>query len=147
MKIWTLLVMMVLIFAACERGKSEEKGKMDAGFFIPSEVEGWRWDSKALKYNSRTLFDYMNWAAELYLSYGFKNLLVYRMMKAGHPPLTLELYEMASSEDAFGVFSFDRQDDPIGIGQGSEFGGGMLRFWKGKFFISLYAEGDRKSVV
>jgi hypothetical protein len=49
---------------------------------------------------------------------------------------------MASSEDAYGVFSFERQDEDAGIGQGSEFGGGLLRFWKGKYFVSIYADGE-----
>jgi hypothetical protein len=48
---------------------------------------------------------------------------------------------MASPEDAYGVFSFERQDEDIGIGQGSEFGEGLLRFWKGKYFVSIYADG------
>jgi len=60
--------------------------------------------------------------------------------------MTVELYDMASSEDAFGVFSFERQDEAVGIGQGSEFGGGLLRFWKGKYFISIYADGEGAGV-
>jgi hypothetical protein len=51
---------------------------------------------------------------------------------------------MGTSEDAFGVFSFERQDEEAGIGQGSEFGGGLLRFWKGRFFVSVFAEGQGK---
>jgi len=58
----------------------------------------------------------------------------------------VELYEMASSEDAYGVFSFEHQDEPAGIGQGSELGGGLLRFWKGKYFVSVYAEGEGPEV-
>jgi len=53
---------------------------------------------------------------------------------------------MASSEDAYGVFSFEHQDEAVGIGQGSEFGGGLLRFWKGKYFVSIYAEGEGAEV-
>ena len=83
----------------------------------------------------------MNGAAELYLAYGFQNLKVRRFEKPNQPPITLELYDMTSSENAYGVFSFERQDEPVGIGQGSEFGGGLLRFWKGKYFVSIYADG------
>jgi hypothetical protein len=53
---------------------------------------------------------------------------------------------MASSEDAYGVFSYEHQDENAGIGQGSEFGGGLLRFWKGKYFVSIYAEGEGTDV-
>jgi len=34
----------------------------------------------------------------------------------------------------------------VGIGQGSEFGGGLLRFWKGKYFVSIYADGEGAEV-
>jgi len=77
-----------------------------------------------MKYNSKTLFEYIDGAAELYLAYGFQNLTVRRFEKPSQPQITIECYEMASSEDAYGVFSFERQDEAIEIGQGSEFGEG-----------------------
>ena len=140
MRIWTFFVIMVLMFTAAETAKGEEKGKMNPEISLPSEAAGWKWDGKEMKYNSKTLFDYIDGAAELYLAYGFQNLTVRRFEKSNQPPITVELYEMASSEDAYGVFSFERQDEAVGIGQGSEFGGGLLRFWKGKYFVSIYAD-------
>jgi hypothetical protein len=109
---------------------------------LPSEAGGWKWDKKEMDYDSRTLFKYIDGAAELYLAYGFESLTVRRFEKSNQPPLIVELYKMASSEDAYGVFSFEHQDEAVGIGQGSEFGGGLLRFWKGKYFVSIYAEGE-----
>jgi len=146
MKIWTFFVIIVWILASAQMVKAEEKGKMDQGISLPTEVEGWKWDGKETKYNTKTLFDYIDGAAELYLAYGFQNLAVRRFEKSSQPPITLELYEMASSEDAYGVFSFEQQDEAIGIGQGSEFGGGLLRFWKGKYFVSTYADGEGTEV-
>ena len=81
---------------------------------------------------------------ELYIAYNFNGVKVRRYEKSGQPPITAEVYDMGTSEDAFGVFSFERQDEEAGIGQGSEFGGGLLRFWKGKFFVSVFAEGQGK---
>jgi hypothetical protein len=146
MKIWTFFVIIVLIFTVAEIVRGEEKGKMEQVISLPAEAAGWRWDGKETKYNSRTLFDYMDGAAELYLAYGFQNLTVHRFEKSNQPAVTVELYEMASSEDAYGVFSFERQDEAIGIGQGSEFGGGLLRFWEGKYFVSIYADGEGAEV-
>ena len=37
---------------------------------------------------------------------------------------------------------FERQEASAGIGQGSEFGGGLLRFWKGRYFVSIFADGE-----
>jgi hypothetical protein len=119
---------------------------MNQEISLPSEVEGWKWDGKEMDYDSRTLFKYMDGAAELYLAYGFQSLTVRRFEKSNQPPLIVELYKMASSGDAYGVFSFEHQDEAVGIGQGSEFGGGLLRFWKGRYFVSIYAEGDGTEV-
>ena len=146
MRIWTFLVIIIWMFTAAESVKGEEKGKMNQGVSLPSEAGGWKWDEKEMEYDSRTLFKYIDGAAELYLAYGFQNVTVRRFEKSSQPPLIVELYEMASSEDAYGVFSFEHQDEAVGIGQGSEFGGGLLRFWKGRYFVSIYAEGEGAEV-
>ena len=140
-KIWTCFVVMVWIFTMAEIAEGEQKGKMNPEISLPAEAAGWKWDGKETRYDSKSVFQYMNGAAELYLAYGFQNLRVRRFEKPNQPPITLELYDMASSENAYGVFSFERQDEAVGIGQGSEFGGGLLRFWKGKYFVSIYADG------
>jgi len=142
MKIWAFFVIMFWMVTVAGIVKAEEKGKMNQEISLPSEAAGWKWDGKEERYNSKTLFDYIDGAAELYLAYGFQNITVRRFEKSNQPPITVELYEMASSEDAYGVFSFERQDEAIGIGQGSELGGGLLRFWKGKYFVSIYADGE-----
>lgn len=134
------------MFTVAEMAKGEEKGEMSREIFLPSEVTAWKWDGKEMRYNSKTLFKYIDGAAELYLAYGFQNLTVRRFEKSNQPPIILEFYEMASPEDAYGVFSFEHQDEAVRIGQESEFGGGLLRFWKGKYFVSIYAEGEGAEV-
>ncbi len=99
---------------------------------------------EAETYAGRAIYDYMDGAGEVFLAYNFKRLAVLRYERQGHPGITAELYEMGTPEDAFGVFSWDRQDPDAGIGQGSEFGGGLLRFWKGRHFVSVYGEGEGK---
>jgi len=146
MRIWTFLAIWVWVFTIAESVKGEEKGKMNQEISLPAGAGGWKWDAKETKYDSKTVFKYIDGAAELYLAYGFQNLTVRRFEKLNQPPLTVELYEMDSSEDAYGVFSFEHQDESVGIGQGSEFGGGLLRFWKGKYFVSVYAEGEGAEV-
>ena len=146
MRVGTFFVIMVCMFTLSQRAMAAEKGKIDQKISLPSEVADWKWDAKEMKYDSKTVFQYMDGAAELYLAYGFENLTVRRFEKPGRPPIVVELYEMASSEDAYGVFSFEHQDEDAGIGQGSEFGGGLLRFWKGKYFASVYAEGEGADV-
>ncbi len=138
--------MIVFVFGFFAMVKGEEKSAVSKEVRLPSEVAGWKWDGKETSYDSKTVFQYMDGSAELYLAYGFQNLRVRRFEKPNQPPLTLEVYDMGSSEEAYGVFSFERQDEPVGIGQGSEFGGGLLRFWKGNYFVSAYADGEGPDV-
>jgi hypothetical protein len=142
-KIWAFVLTVIFtLFTSGELVYPQEKAKMVPEISLPSQVEGWKSEEKDAEYTSKSLFDYIDGAAELYRTYGFRHLRVRRLEKEKQPPIVIELYEMGSSEDAFGVFSFERQDEPAGIGQGSEFGGGLLRFWKERYFVSIYADGE-----
>jgi len=140
-KLWTCFLVALWTITGGTMAAGEATGKMNPEVSLPSEVAGWKWDGNEERHDSKTLFAYMNGAAELYLAYGFRELTVRRYERPGRPAITLELYTLASSEDAYGVFTFERQDEPAGIGQGSEFGGGMLRFWKGGYFAAIYTDG------
>jgi hypothetical protein len=118
---------------------------MEMKRLFPMKIGSYQSDGKDEFYDRQTTFRYMDGAAELYRSYGFKLLMVRRYIKADHPPIIVETFDMGSSEDAFGVFSYATGDEEVGIGQGSDFGGGLLRFWKGKFFINVYAEQEAPS--
>ena len=136
----TLLLAICLCLAVSIESADAASGH--GSVVLPSAVEGWTWDGKEARYDARTVFDYIDGAGELFLAYGFEQLAVRRFERADQPPLTVECYRMASAEAAFGVFSFERQGDSIGIGQGSEQGGGLLRFWKGRYFVSIFADGE-----
>jgi hypothetical protein len=125
---------------------AKEENVMDTKLSLPSEIDGWKWDGKEESYDNKTIFKYIDGAGEVYLAYGLKGLVTRRFEKPGRPLLTADVYEMGSSADAYGVFSFERQDEDVGIGQGSEFGGGLLRFWKGNYFVSVNAEGEGEDV-
>ena len=128
------------VFSADKDGKKMEMKKL-----FPLKIGNYQSDGKDEFYDRQTTFRYMDGAAELYRSYGFKLLMVRRYMKEKHPPIIVEAFDMSSSEDAFGVFSYETGDEEVGIGQGSDFGGGLLRFWKGRFFINVYAEQEAPS--
>ncbi|HME46066.1 MAG TPA: DUF6599 family protein [Syntrophorhabdales bacterium] len=136
----------LLLFSYWGDIHAAEKDAMKTELVLPSEVDGWRWDGKEERYDSKTIFKYIDGAGEVYLAYGFKSLVTRRFERSGRPLLTADVYEMGSSADAYGVFSFERQDEEAGMGQGSEFGGGLLRFWKGNYFVSVNAEGEGEDV-
>ena len=54
----------------------------------------------------------------------------------------VDVFELATPADAYGVFTHDQDGEEIQIGQGALFRYGWLSFWKGPFFVSIYAEGE-----
>lgn len=146
MRIWFFLVITICLWGAPQGVNGMEKERVNQKISFPAEAGSWKWDGKEKAYNTRTIFDYIDGAGELFLAYNFRGMTVRRFEKLGQPALVAELYDMGSSEDAYGVFSFERQDEDAGIGQGSEFGGGLLRFWKGKYFVSVYGEGESPEI-
>lgn len=112
--------------------------------FLPRAIHGWKAAIKAEIYNRETIYDYMNGAGEIYLAYRFSELLVRRYSKPRNPDIIVEIFDMDSPEDAFGVFSHGqgREKGERDIGEDSEYGGGLLCFWKDKFYVCIYAERE-----
>ena len=104
---------------------------------IPKEINGWVADVEIRTYDRETLFKYINGGAELYLAYGFRKAYVYTYTKKGEPEIIMGIYDMGTAEDAFGVFTSEREGSETDIGQGSEYDAGLLRFYKGRFFVSI----------
>lgn len=109
---------------------------------IPKQVENWQAKDEDEFYNRSTLYEYIDGGAELYLAYDFKEVFVRRYAGPGGAEIILDIYDMGRSSEAFGVFSVEREDEDLGVGQGSEYGGGLLRFWKGRFFVSILSTGE-----
>ncbi|NIM59066.1 MAG: hypothetical protein GTO16_09020 [Candidatus Aminicenantes bacterium] len=116
--------------------------KIALGDLLPQEINGWQATGKDEIYDSQTIFDYIDGAGEVYRSYNFKQLLARRFKKEGKPDIVADLFDMGSSGDAFGVFTHDLEGEDARIGQGSTYNGGLLSFWKDRFFVSLYSEEE-----
>ncbi len=113
----------------------------DSGPSLPEQVGAWRVSEADAVYDRETLYDYMNGGAEVYLSYDFRRAWVRRFVGPNDDEIVLDVYDMGSSAEAFGVFSTSVEDPEVGLGQGSEFGAGLLKFWKGDFFVSVLNTG------
>jgi len=95
-------------------------------------------------FDAESIFDYIDGAGEVYRSYNMKLLVARRFHKDGKPDIVVDLFDMGSPEDAFGVFTHDLDGENAGIGQGSNYKAGLLSFWKDRYFGSVYAEEETK---
>lgn len=113
---------------------------------LPKEIMGWSKAEEDRLFDQRTIFDYIDGAGEVYRAYGMRSCLTRRYTRERGPAIILDVFDMGSSEDAYGVFTHDQDGKPLDIGQGALLRPGWLSFWKGRFYVSLYGEEDTPAV-
>jgi len=96
--------------------ESQENRLIELGSLIPREINGW--------------------------TVPFVALLARKYTREDGPAIIADIFDMESSRNAFGVFTHDLEGEETGIGQDSTYKGGLLTFWKGCFFVSIYAEEE-----
>jgi hypothetical protein len=88
-----------------------------------------------LDFQGDDLYDYINGGAELYLSYGLTRMTGAKYNAENLPQITIEIYEMTSPQNAFGVYTQSRDRDEHVFGQGSQRFNDFILFWKDRFFV------------
>lgn len=119
---------------------------------LQDQVAEWVASGPGESYDTETIYSYIDGHAEVYVAYGFKRCVSRRYASpAGDAEIVVDLFEMASPADAFGVFSHDRAGEDVAVGQGGIFRHGWLSFWKGSWYGSIYStggdEGARQAVL
>jgi hypothetical protein len=109
---------------------------------LPAAVRGWQADGDDHIYDAETIFDYIDGAGEVYRAYNMKALLSRRYKQPGRPDIIADVFDMGSSADAFGVFTHDLDGDDGAVGQGSVYKGGLLTFWRDRYFVSVFSEEE-----
>lgn len=139
----SLLLVQVLVPAA----------EADPDFFagLPKSVGAWDKPVVSASYDRKTLYDYIDGGAELYLAFGFVGAVTIKYAAGGSNEINVDIFDMGGPRGAFGVFAHGRESIAAEIGQGSEYGGGLLTFWKDRWFVSVMGhpetEAKRKAVL
>jgi hypothetical protein len=116
--------------------------KSDITVLLPDTIEDWKVSAKDQIYSRENLYKYIDGGAELYISYGFKKVINRTYSKRGQPDIIVDLFNMGTSQNAFGVFSHSRETMDHTFGQGSQYTEGLLLFWKDRFFVSILASPE-----
>ena len=107
---------------------------------LPESISDWVREDPTTTYDRETIFDYINGAGEVYRSYAFSQVVVARYQRPGIDAFTVELFDMGNAEDAYGVFSYAREQEELGIGAGFERRGSILCFWQDRYYVCVAAE-------
>jgi len=121
--------------------RSREEVAMPLELELPDAAGAWRAAGAPVEYDPESIFDYLDGHAEVYLAYAMERCLAQRYSgPEGRGDLVLDVFLLESAADAFGVFTFDLDGEPVEIGSGALIHQGWLRAWKGRAFVSAYAE-------
>ena len=118
-------------------------GDSSPGFLLPATpLKGWTLTEGPRHYNRKTLFEHIDGQAELYLKYGYQRSVfgMYQHEERPEEQIEIDVYEMGSVLQAFGIFSRLRIEGRSGgVGLGSSMDDRSLLFYKGKHFVILDA--------
>jgi hypothetical protein len=106
-------------------------------------VAGWERSGEVAVYGPDNLFDYMDGQAELFFVYNFERLATQEYQRGQEGPIIVEVYQVASPADAYGLFSFYTTGEPMDLGAGGAVEPGRLfSFWQGRFYSRVFAYGE-----
>jgi hypothetical protein len=106
---------------------------------------GWILEGPNKKYSPDDLFEYINGEAELYLQHGFQDLVsgFYLNERNEKQGLSADVYRMASSLEAFGIYSRYRGMGVriVPVGMEGFVSAAQMMFCQGRYFVQLNASG------
>lgn len=115
---------------------------------LPDAVGEWVASGEVQAWDPESIYDYIDGHAEVYLAYGMTGARSRVYEGPGEEPdMIVDVFEMPSPADAYGVFTHQRQGEAVGIGQGSAMTGGWLSFWKGPRYVSVTAEAESEAAL
>jgi len=91
-------------------------------------------------YDSPTLYQYMDGAADVFQIYDVQALF-HQDFKAGPVDLTVDIFDMGSLENAFGMYAAERSPkyDFVGLGAEGYRNEGLLNFFQDRYYVKLAA--------
>jgi len=144
-----LMVALALLAFALPQGAvaRADAGSDDPTRLVPT-LSGWHAGEAPRAFGPENLFEYINGAAEAYLSYDFRALAVGDYVAdASKAAVTAEIYDMGTPLNAFGIYGAERFSESrfIDVGSQGYAEDGVLNFLHGRYYVKLLCfdcEGD-----
>jgi len=111
----------------------------DAKEFRFPEITGWRQSGEIQTFIPKTLFEYIDGDADLYVMYDFQELRVAEYQNEKKASVTVELYELKTPTDAFGIYSQERLPNAnfIDVGAQGYIENNVLNFLTGPYYVKM----------
>jgi hypothetical protein len=132
---------LVLILTACEPSATPAT-PLPVDTLLPAggSISGWDTPDAVLTYNRENLYNLVDGQADAFFAYGFEQVTVQRYQNAAGARLNVEVWQLANSADAYGLFHSGIAGQPASIGvEGDADPGRRLAFWQQRYFVSVTA--------
>jgi hypothetical protein len=141
--LWGIVLVLSLLMPGCTtRRPAAVNAAPDpaAGFPAANAIPGWDISQKIETYNRDNLFNLVDGQADSFFAYGFIKVAVQRYQNAAGSRMNVEIWQLATPADAYGLFSSGRTGTPVKFGsEGDSDPGRRLAFWQNSYFVSLNA--------
>lgn len=103
-------------------------------------VSGWTIARPVETFDSKTLYNLVNGQADWFFAYGFEQVAVQRYQNADGVLLNVEVWQLATPADAYGLFTASIAGEPLAVGnEGDTDPGRRITFWQNRYYVSVNA--------
>ena len=128
------LVLLSLLATACG---SEERGVRDA-LRAADAVAGWSAVGEVKVFGPENLYDLVDGQADSFFAYDFREVAVQTYEGARGATVRVEVWELGTAADAYGLFTTYRAGNPVAVGSGGDSDPGRrLDYWQDHFFVRI----------
>jgi hypothetical protein len=110
-----------------------------AQYLLFPDIPGWKSSSEVQTFSPKTLYEYINGAADLYLASDFEELKVAEYVNEKKASVVVEAYRHRTPRDAFGIYSQERLSNGnfLRIGAQGYIDKNILNFVCGSYYVKL----------
>lgn len=146
---WWMALLMLGGWAWAQEPASlrQVQGEMERILAAGGKVPGWRLKEGPRFFVGDKIFDYMDGAGEIPKACGFRMLGVAEFVQAQGLGVTVELYDMGTDANAFGLYSMRREPSHTFVASFTHPASqsqGQIIFWKGRYTVILFTEETKR---
>jgi hypothetical protein len=134
-----ILIPLALVYLVLGLADPRWASSFDPKTFTFPELPGWKQSGDIQTFSPKDLYEYIDGAADLYLSYDFQELKVAEYQNEKKASVTIEVYRHKTPLHAFGIYSQERLSDAnfLDIGAQGYSETDALNFVSGNYYVKM----------
>jgi len=140
-------LLMALLLVGCSQGKRPPLADVSPGV---DAFPGWTPAGAVEAFDGENLYDLVDGQAEAFFAYAFEQVVVQSYENAEGAVLRVEVWQLATPADAYGLFTASIAGTPVVVGpsgsgqrsDGDADPGRRLAFWQNRYYVQIHARQE-----